>query len=558
MSEKHADHRQSTNVEVPPNGPSSSSLGKRFRSKSAILAGILFVVVLLAAAYGLTGSTSVTKLIPNWGKESGVAHKNDLSGTHLTSPPGRLESVFFSGTDTILVSRETVLGRVGRTPVDPSRILFTALEKKVVPDETSPKSCPPGLVVPEAVAEAKKNPSESQELSSPEENRPPNLGDRPKVVTKKPQPKPATKSRVSKPKKEASPEKLADLLEDGTEAIAKKTNRRAKKDKSQRDKQQPKAGKDEKLAALPKTEEAPDPDKVPEKYQLPGSLVVSIRNYKGDLAKWGLMVVLDDSISMARKSKQWDPNRMKTALTLVRKVSAAVPPGSRIAVRDFYCSKPRSKSGRRARACLSHMLFPWTGSPFKGLKAKLEAIGPVGSNNPCLAAAYSLKKDFPVDEKLTPRLLIVTSGITRCRYPAVLKSISRNRRGAKVRVDVMALGISRNRKSGYLKLAKNTGGVYLKVNKPSDVGRTVARYKKVLRTRSMKDLEVIGDGTALKAQNGSEITLAPGIYSVVLPEIPGLKPSKRKIKDIKIKSGRTKRLKVTISKGRVRVRASKL
>jgi hypothetical protein len=63
-------------------------------------------------------------------------------------------------------------------------------------------------------------------------------------------------------------------------------------------------------------------------------------------------------------------------------------------------------------------------------------------------------------------------------------------------------------------------------------------------------MEVRGEKTSFKVGVGEEITLAPGTYAIVLPLVPGLNPSNRTIKDVKIDSGQTRTLMVRIRKGR--------
>jgi hypothetical protein len=102
----------------------------------------------------------------------------------------------------------------------------------------------------------------------------------------------------------------------------------------------------------------------------------------------GLMVILDDSVVMARKTKPWTPSRSQAAESFVAKLAGNLTPGSKMAVRDFLCKQSDPNKKQKETACLSHMLFEWAESPFAGLKEKLALVNPRGHNNPC-AAAYS-------------------------------------------------------------------------------------------------------------------------------------------------------------------------
>ena len=127
-----------------------------------------------------------------------------------------------------------------------------------------------------------------------------------------------------------------------------------------------------------------------ERFQLPGSLLVKIKDYEGSLTKWGIMVILDDSRYMARKTKSWSGGRSRTAATLVEKLPDVVTPGSKIAVRDFLCRKSTRKKSRGV--CLSHMLYDWAGSPFNQLQETLERSDPAGWNNPVCGGRVRGKK----------------------------------------------------------------------------------------------------------------------------------------------------------------------
>ena len=152
---------------------------------------------------------------------------------------------------------------------------------------------------------------------------------------------------------------------------------------------------------------------------------------------------------------------------------------------------------------------------------------------------------------------MVTSGATKCAYRQVLRRVDRKGARGKVKVDVIAIGMSKRRRSGYMALTKKTRGAFLKIDQPGDVPSVVAQYGKILKTPIPKKMEVRGEKASFKVGIGEEITLAPGTYAIVLPVIPGLDPSNRIIKDVKIDSGQARVLSVRIKKGRLVVRPGK-
>jgi hypothetical protein len=292
-----------------------------------------------------------------------------------------------------------------------------------------------------------------------------------------------------------------------------------------------------------------------ERFQLPGSLVVAIKNYEGSLTKWGLMVILDDSASMAKKTKSWTPSRSQAAETLINKLPEIITPGSRMAVRDFLCKQSSDK--QKSGPCLSHLLYEWSGAPFQDLRAKLDKVDGAGQTDPCAAAAYAIKKDMSELGELVPRVLILTSGTAKCKAQDVVKAVDGHKGKEKVRVDVIALGLNKKTQKGYFALAKKADGALLKANAPGEIDQALANYKKILQKKSVEKVEIRGENVVLTGNLGDEIALSPGTYSVVLPLVASLKASNRTIPNVKVLSGETTLVQVKIVRGRPSVRIAK-
>ncbi|HMK36648.1 MAG TPA: hypothetical protein VK463_16360, partial [Desulfomonilaceae bacterium] len=306
-----------------------------------------------------------------------------------------------------------------------------------------------------------------------------------------------------------------------------------------------------KAAAVGNTAEAEDKAQ----FQLPGSLKVRIHDYSGDLPKWAVMVILDDSVSMTRKTKNWAAGKMQTAETVVSRIASALPPGSKLAVRDFTCGNSDEKKSKKA-PCLSRMVYEWAESPYSGLKEKVGQTVAGGPTNPCAAAAYSLKKDFGSDH-LIPRILVVTDGTAKCAFNEVVKALDQHKAKGKVGVDVVAVGMGKKRQAGYATLTKKTDGMLLKIERPGDLDAGVSRYVKALRTPMMEKVEVKGENSVFTMHPQEEITLPPGTYTVVLPVVVGLNPAKRIVPHVKINSGEANILDVRIRKGKPTIKLGK-
>jgi hypothetical protein len=303
--------------------------------------------------------------------------------------------------------------------------------------------------------------------------------------------------------------------------------------------------------------EAPDWEEATrsEQFRLPGSLLVRIHNYSGTHVNWGIAVIFDDSGSMARQSKIWNPSRLRLAADFVEKLPGALTPNSKLVVRDFSCGK--SGDTEKKAPCLTHMLLDWSGYPFKQLKELLGQTHPAGQTDPCAAAAYSAKNDFKGQGNLTPRILIVTNGASKCAAHTVLKAVEVHESKERMAVDVLALGMSKKRHSGYAFLVNKTNGLLLDVEKPTDMDQALSRYAKALKAKVMAKVEIKGDKAVTSVSPFQEIALAPGTYTVVLPLVEALNPSKRTIEGVKISPGETNVMEVTIRKGQPIVRAGR-
>lgn len=455
-----------------------------------------------------------------------------------------LVSVFTHRQAADLVSKEDVLVMVGRRPGDTSQALLQSLE------QSSPRS-PAGEEKPPAPAEpALEKPRDAGEPlpSAPESSQPstgarpaPQLVETPIVHPREPgTPKTRKRAQRETPATEASKPASVEPAA-GAESAP------------QPEKSPPKMVS---RVATPKPPE-PESEAKTEKYQLPGSLRVDVQNYKGAKVKWGMMVILDDSAVMAKKLKTWETSRLDVGSQLVSKLPPALTAGSKLAVRDFFCRKQDAKRPEKLQLCLAHNLYPWSDLPCSGLDEKLKKLDPGGETNPCAAAAYVVKSELGGLGDLKPRVLVVTAGAKRCKIKEVLAETDKKGARGAVKVDVLALGMSKRGLHDYTALTEKTAGVLMKVERPADLEPALTRYTKVLQTPAMKQMDVVGEKASFKIGNGEELTLAPGTYTVVLPQMPGLHQSKRTIKNVRIGSGQTRVLNVNITGGRVEVSTGK-
>lgn len=454
---------------------------------------------------------------------------------------------FNRGPSDNLFSPSNLLKVVGQSPADPSKVLFPAMDRSLDPQgEKKPKACPPAPLAasmgsdPVAVA-AQKTPDHRSEPAA-ESPRP---VDTPVIETKQPggtgtseREETGSGQPLSESSKQAGhPEQIATVPTEGPK----------KQDRKQRSTSS---------VALTKAPNQDDRSKT-EQFQLPGSVAVKIPDYSGTIAKWGLMVILDDSASMGRKNRVWNGSRLKAGQTAIEKLSEAAPSGSKLAVRDFQCKKGEAAPKGKESPCLSRMALDWAELPSSAAKEKLESLSPGGKTNPCAAALFSLRKDFGSHGNLTPRLLIITDGAGKCAAADITKIAEQTIGKDRVPIDVMAIGMGKKKNGGYSSLAKKTNGVFLKLEGPGDVEQALARYAKLLKNPIKEKVEIRGENAVFSATPDEEITLTPGTYSVVLPLVAGIPAAKRTIPNVKVSSGEAVVFEVKVNKkGRVSVTRS--
>jgi hypothetical protein len=486
-------------------------------------------------------------------------------------PGGRLASDRAVGTLFVrvpaeqLFSTDRVLQAVGRSPVDPSKVLFPVFDKSSAPEgrpqepaDAQSTEGSPGPAGDERLSQPQtgtedpddREPSASQQTGAPA----------PMVQSRRPgSPAPGagaqTKPTEEPASHDAQPDKPSPVLDKSRpEAPAQRFEERGRSGReSARSSRKGGSTADvtPKTEATPKTDAAPttEPGRT-DQYQVPGSLMVKIQNYSGTQPKWGLMVILDDSTSMARKLRIWNPNRLEAGVNLINRLTTSVTAGSKIAVRDFLCKKSDGAASKTTGTCLSHKLYDWHEAPFASLKESLDQLGPAGSTNPCAAAAFALSRDFSGMAGLSPRLLIVTDGAAKCAFHDVIKAAEAQVGKDRLAVDVFALGMHRKRQAGYTKLTQGSRGIFHRIDGPGDVDAALARYGKALQTPIMEKIEVRGGKATMTVTPEEEIPLAPGTYTVLLPAVAGITSSRRTLEGITVRSGEATLVQIKVKKGK--------
>ena len=532
MSDQPLDGRQSASQQARSSQPSAKKNGKAIPFKP------IGVVVALAVGLALGYVLGV------------IAPATYLGGSSRSGQ--QLGPVFNRVPPDNLFSSTNLFQGVGGSPVDPSKVLFPSLEKPLgTPEEKESQTGTPE----QAAASVPKAGSEEPPLPEGGVSQLPEAGtrggpgpkqvDTPLNVTREPGQSGGEKESTVHRRAKGTYEQPTGLESPDWDTAPGPGRKKAGKAVAART-------PNESVPAVPVQDksQASEAANKREQFQLPGSLLVKIHNYSGMMTRWSLMVILDDSVVMARKAKPWTPSRSQAAESFVAKLAGHLTPGSKMAVRDFLCKQSDAGKKQKETACLSHMLFEWTESPFAGLKEKLALVHTAGHNNPCAAAAFSLKKDFSGVETLKPRMLLVTAGTAKCAAKDVVKAAEQHGSKDRIGVDVVAFGMGKKGQAGYSNLVKKSDGLLLNVDKPADVDSALSRYGKLLKTRTVEKIEVRGERGVFNISPEEEFTLPPGTYTVVLPVVAGLNPSKRIVPNVRITSEQTNVLDVRIKKGK--------
>ena len=224
-----------------------------------------------------------------------------------------------------------------------------------------------------------------------------------------------------------------------------------------------------------------------------------------------------------------------------------------MSLRAFTLEGIAKKKSAEIPLRVSRIVLDWTEKPSSEMPDLLNRITFKGNNNLCAAASRSVRTDFRAMPELAPRIAIITDGRRDCSFGSVLQIIGKGKSRSDVKLDVIAIDMPRSAQATYSKLAADSGGVFLNLT-PSADSETLSRYLAVLRTPRPEPLEAVTENAKYRIMPGEKYTLAPGSYTITVPEIAGLDSSNRTIKDVRITAGGDTVLNLAAKEGRLIVR----
>lgn len=281
------------------------------------------------------------------------------------------------------------------------------------------------------------------------------------------------------------------------------------------------------------------------------TLVVNIIEYVGSPVTWRIMLMLDNSEIMAKEAPPGSQTRLATAVNFASGLAGLIPDNALVALRSFSGEVFGRKDGRTMPLRVSRILYPWDRGSILAAQGRDEAtFEDTGRNNLCAAVIHSLSKDFPSQEGLLGRLVILTDGNSPCSWSGVTRIVDENRSDATTRVDVIGVGMDPARREIYTQLASRSGGIFLPLDQPSELQSVLSRYVQELRPTVPLPVDVRGLDGRYRIMPGKPFKLPPGRYTILLPPMEGLEPAHRKLGDpVKIAPGESRVLTLSVKDG---------
>jgi hypothetical protein len=284
---------------------------------------------------------------------------------------------------------------------------------------------------------------------------------------------------------------------------------------------------------------------------LEAGLKIHIVDYVGSPVTWHVMLLLDNSNTMAQETPPWRQSRLSAATEFASALARRVPQNAFLALRSFSGEIAGRKEGRTVPLRVSRLLCQWNRGPSKSMTIGSEIHEEAGKNNLCAAVLHSLGKDFSSKEGSLGRLVLLTDGNSQCSWPTVAEVAKDDRLVTGTNVDVIAVGMDPAHRDAYAVLVTGAGGMFLALDGPADLDSVLGRYLQSLHAMEPLPIEIRSFDARYRVMPGEQLRLPPGKYTIVLPSMAGLEPTRRKVADpVKIGPGENKVLTFSVQDGR--------
>ena len=136
------------------------------------------------------------------------------------------------------------------------------------------------------------------------------------------------------------------------------------------------------------------------------------------------------------------------------------------------------------------MVYDWNEGIPGSLEAAMSRLHCGTGHNLCAAVVHALQQDFASCGDCAPRMVIFTDGEAECTFQQIADQLGLRKSERDLRVDVIAMGMRAAALDSYRYLALNTGGVFINIEKPTELSSSLGEYRTVLSATQRQEMKI--------------------------------------------------------------------
>lgn len=268
-----------------------------------------------------------------------------------------------------------------------------------------------------------------------------------------------------------------------------------------------------------------------------GVLTVTIRNQEALPASWAVMLILDNARAMLPDENPDHIDGRRAAFELISDLARKKPSDCSIGLRLFF---PEVIRRGDKQVPIRASVGTWIRDSGIHSADMILSESEWGEDNDlCSAVARSMRTDFSgVGHRIRRIALVTGDRSARCGLDS-LADLPVAPSTGNISVDVIAIGAQTPRDTEYSRLVASRNGMFVRITSSEQASQAVDEYlRSISKSRSL-DVEVTGGESSHRLRSGESITLPPGSYSLVLPEVRGGDHVRKTIDGVEISSGIT-------------------
>jgi hypothetical protein len=268
-----------------------------------------------------------------------------------------------------------------------------------------------------------------------------------------------------------------------------------------------------------------------------GVLTVTIRNQDALSASWAIMLIVDNARAMLPEENPDHIDGRRAAFELISGLARRKPADCSIGLRLFF---PAVIRRRDKQVPIRVSVGTWIQDSDSCSAGTILSESEWGEDNDlCSAVARSMRADFSGVGQRIRRIALVTDGRSaRCGLDS-LADLPVASSTDSIPVDVIAIGAQTPQDKEYAQLVASHDGIFVRITNPEQAAQAMDDYLRSISESRSLDVEVTGGKSSHRLHSGESITMPPGSYSLILPEVRGGDPVRRAIEGVEISSGIT-------------------